>query len=148
MGKNKSPKTVLWEKELDALGRPFPDALDHDFRRPSDDADDFATPYARAIEFAAELGDTWVARLWQQALTIGFRAGMTEGYKGGFHDGKREGRELGSSEGREEGEIIGFERGKAEGLKGGLSIVSLRRLLLSLPVFVFPRYNPLVPFLL
>jgi predicted transposase YdaD len=73
---------------------------------------------------------------------------MTEGYKGGFHDGKREGRELGSSEGREEGEIIGFERGKAEGLKGGLSIVSLRRLLLSLPVFVFPRYNPLVPFLL
>ncbi|KAF8187680.1 hypothetical protein K438DRAFT_1764836 [Mycena galopus ATCC 62051] len=72
MGKK---KTVLEEKELRALGIPFPDELDRCFRHPSDPANDHASAYMRAVDFAAELGDTLAAHLWQQALEIGLRAG-------------------------------------------------------------------------
>ncbi|KAJ7469330.1 hypothetical protein B0H11DRAFT_2238388 [Mycena galericulata] len=143
MGKNKSQKTVSQEKELHALSTPFPDNLDRYFQHPSDKTDDFATAYARAAAFTAELGDTRAAYLWQQALEIGFRAGrsdadiarqgdmsndfslgretgLQEGRTAGLREGKRAGRDLGNSEGLKEGEAIGFEKGVAEGLKEGL----------------------------
>jgi len=141
MGKKKN---VLEDKELRALCIPLPDGLDRYFRHPSDGDNDFTTAYTRAADFAAQLGDTLVAHLWQEALEIGFRAGaadanasrqgdtsdvfalgrqagLAEGRAAGLREGRQEGRELGSSEGLKEGEIIGVEKGKAEGVKEGLS---------------------------
>ncbi|KAJ7937751.1 hypothetical protein B0H13DRAFT_2261420 [Mycena leptocephala] len=94
MGKK---KTVLEEKELRALGIPFPDELDRCFRHPSDPADDYASAYMRAVDFAAELGDTLAAHLWQQALEIGLRAGRG-------NEGLSEGKRVGFVAGREFGE--------------------------------------------
>ncbi|KAF7353392.1 hypothetical protein MSAN_01528200 [Mycena sanguinolenta] len=105
MGKK---KTILEEKELRALGVPFPDELEHCFQHPSDSADDSASAYMRAVDFAAELGDTLAAHLWQRALEIGLRAG-----RGNVN--------AVASDAREDGMRQGFELGRSDGLKEGLS---------------------------
>ncbi|KAJ7845721.1 hypothetical protein B0H14DRAFT_3682882 [Mycena olivaceomarginata] len=101
--------------------------------------------YRRSVIFIAKLGDNRVAYLWQQAFTIGFRAGradtmdmegphdptasedfalgreagLKEGRTGGLRDGKHDGRKAGKMQGLKEGEAVGFEKGKAEGLGEG-----------------------------
>ncbi|KAJ7850905.1 hypothetical protein B0H14DRAFT_3866471 [Mycena olivaceomarginata] len=121
MGKK---KTILEEKELRALGIPFPDELDRCFRHPSDPADDYASAYMRAVDFAAELGDTLAAHLWQQALEIGLRAGrgnINAVTSDAHEEGMRKGREMGLSdglkEGLSEGKRVGFVAGREFGEK-------------------------------
>ncbi|KAF7341612.1 PH domain-containing protein [Mycena sanguinolenta] len=121
MGKK---KTFFEEKELRALGVPFPDELDRCFRHPSDPADDFASAYIRAVDFAAELGDTLAAHLWQQALEIGLQAGrgnVNAVASDAREEGMRQGRELGRSdglkEGLSEGKRVGFVAGREFGEK-------------------------------
>ncbi|KAJ7861142.1 hypothetical protein B0H14DRAFT_3445662 [Mycena olivaceomarginata] len=149
MRKNTSQKAALtpdWgEQQLEALRIPFPDGVDPRFRHPSDELGDFMSAYRRSVIFIAKLGDNRVAYLWQQALTIGFRAGradtmdaegphdptasedfalgreagLKEGRTGGLRDGKHDGRKAGKMQGLKEGEAVGFEKGKAEGLDEG-----------------------------
>ncbi|KAJ7834452.1 hypothetical protein B0H14DRAFT_3709373, partial [Mycena olivaceomarginata] len=121
MGKK---KTVLEEKELHALGIPFPDELDRCFRHPSDPVDDYASAYMRAVDFAAELGDTLAAHLWQQALQIGLRAGrgnLNAVASDAREEGMKQGREMGLSdglkEGLSEGKRVGFVAGREFGEK-------------------------------
>jgi len=121
MGKK---KTILEEKELRALGIPFPDELDRCFRHPSDPADDYASAYMRAVDFAAELGDTLAAHLWQQALEIGLRAGrgnVDAVTSDAREEGMRKGREMGLSDGLKEGlgegKRLGFVAGRNFGEK-------------------------------
>ncbi|KAJ7789340.1 hypothetical protein B0H14DRAFT_3162105 [Mycena olivaceomarginata] len=135
MGKK---KTVLEEKELHALGIPFPDELDRCFRHPSDPVDDYARAYMRAVDFAAELGDTLAAHLSQQALQIGLRAGrgnVNAVASDAREEGMKQGREMGLSdglkEGLSEGKRVGFVAGREFGEKQFAKLGSSVRVLID-----------------
>ncbi|KAJ7856226.1 hypothetical protein B0H14DRAFT_2578952 [Mycena olivaceomarginata] len=135
MGKK---KTGLEEKELHALGIPFPDELDRCFRHLSDPADDYASAYMRAVDFAAQLGDTLAAHLWQQALQIGLRAGrgnVNAVASDAREEGMKQGREMGLSdglkEGLSEGKRVGFVAGREFGEKQVVKLSSSVRVLID-----------------
>ncbi|KAF8186602.1 hypothetical protein K438DRAFT_1765368 [Mycena galopus ATCC 62051] len=149
MGKK---KTVLEEKELCALGIPFPDELDRCFRHPSDPANDHASAYMRAVDFAAELGDTLAAHLWQQALEIGLRAGrgnVSVVESDAREEGMKQGREMGLSdgwkEGLSEGKRVGFVAGREFGEKQVAKLSTSVRVLIDAGTDSLPLDPAVVP---